>query len=119
MATLRRWTAGWGRLCGVVGLGCLLVGEGCARVSPPAPAPAAVAGRVPQDQKTEGGAAETGQEKAVRLRRLAEAGDPTAQNNLGVLYDDGAGVPVDHDEATRLFRAAAAQGMPSAMANLG
>ena len=36
------------------------------------------------------------------MRGLAEQGDPLAQNNLGVMYADGRGVPVDYEEAIRL-----------------
>ena len=41
------------------------------------------------------------------LRVRAEAGDAVAQNDLGVRYDDGRGVPQDDAEAVRWFRLAA------------
>jgi hypothetical protein len=52
------------------------------------------------------------------LRPLAEQGDPRAQNNLGVMYYRGAGVPQDYAEAVKWYRAAAEQGYASAQANL-
>lgn len=53
------------------------------------------------------------------LRPLAEQGDVRAQNNLGVMYENGHGVPQDHAEAVRWFRAAAQQGNAIAQNNLG
>ena len=41
-----------------------------------------------------------------------------AQNNLGVLYVMGQGVPHDHPAAERWFRAAAEQGAIDAQQNL-
>ncbi len=52
-------------------------------------------------------------------RIAAEKGNPDGQNNLGVLYLRGLGVPVDKREALRLFRHAAAQGYAQAQCNLG
>ncbi len=52
-------------------------------------------------------------------RPLAEQGDIRAQYNLGVLYDQGRGVPQNFIEATRWYRAAAEQGHLDAQANLG
>ncbi len=52
-------------------------------------------------------------------RPLAEAGDPSAQANLGVLYWRGEGVEEDHAEAVRWFRLAAEQGNSIAQDNLG
>ncbi len=52
-------------------------------------------------------------------RPLAEAGDPSAQANLGVLYWRGEGVQEDHVEAVRWFRLAAEQGNSIAQDNLG
>ena len=40
----------------------------------------------------------------------ADQGDPKAQNNLGVMYVTGRGVPRDYVEAAMWFQKAAAQG---------
>lgn len=53
------------------------------------------------------------------LTRMAEAGDPVAQYNLGVMYGEGDGVRQDHKEAVRLYRLSAAQGDADAQYNLG
>ena len=53
------------------------------------------------------------------LRALAEQGDAEAQRNLGIMYDNGQGVPQDYAEAARWFRLAADQGVASAQFNLG
>jgi TPR repeat protein len=53
------------------------------------------------------------------LRRSAELGDKWAQNNLGVRLANGNGVPQDHAEAVRWFRASALAGFPLGAANLG
>ena len=52
-------------------------------------------------------------------RALAEQGDVTAQNNLGVMYRDGEGVTHDYAEALKWFRKAADQGDAHAQTNLG
>ena len=45
---------------------------------------------------------------ALRLwQPLAEEGDPYAQNNLGFMYAEGDGVPLDHIKAARWYRLAA------------
>ena len=49
---------------------------------------------------------------------LAEAGDEGAQYNLGVMYDNGYGVPQDHKEAVKWYRLAGEQGIVSAQYNL-
>ena len=41
------------------------------------------------------------------LEPLAEQGDTSAQNNLGVMYEYGLGVVQDYTEAVRWYRAAA------------
>ena len=57
---------------------------------------------------------------AIRLLRpLAERGDAEAQNNLGVMYDNGRGVPRDDTEAAKWFRKAADQGIADAQYNIG
>jgi len=48
------------------------------------------------------------------FRSLAEQGDATAQNMLGLMYDDGKGVAQNYAEAVRWFRKAAEQGEPGA-----
>lgn len=53
------------------------------------------------------------------LRPLAEQGDATAQNALGLLYTNGTGVPQNYVEAVRWFRKAAEQDLAVAQANLG
>jgi TPR repeat protein len=50
---------------------------------------------------------------------LAQAGDATAQNALGALYDHGLGVPEDHVKAAYWYEKAAKQNFPLAMRNLG
>ena len=52
-------------------------------------------------------------------RPLAEQGYVGAQTNLGLMYDDGKGVPEDHAEAVKWYRLAAEQGDGSAQFNLG
>jgi TPR repeat protein len=50
---------------------------------------------------------------------LAEEGNAAAQNNLGLMYHNGWGVPQDYKEAARLYRLAAEQGDADAQSNLG
>ena len=52
-------------------------------------------------------------------RRLAEQGDARAQNNLGVRYANGRGVPQNDAEAVKWYRLAAEQGDARAQNNLG
>ena len=54
-----------------------------------------------------------------RFESRAQAGDATAQNNLGVLYLKGRGVAHDYVRARALFQAASDQHLPGAMFNLG
>ncbi len=56
---------------------------------------------------------------AKEWRPLAEAGDPIAQFNLGLLYLDGHGVPQSPAEAANWFRRAAEQDYTEAQHNLG
>jgi TPR repeat protein len=49
----------------------------------------------------------------------AAQGDAVAQDDLATLYEWGAGVPLDHAEAARLYRLAAEQGYPAGQYNLG
>ena len=53
------------------------------------------------------------------LRPLAEQGDDESQYNLGVMYEDGRGVPQDYTEAVKWWRLAADQGYDDAQDNLG
>jgi TPR repeat protein len=50
---------------------------------------------------------------------LAELGDPEAQYNLGVMFDEGAGVDQDLAAAAIWYRKAAEQGFLDAQTNLG
>jgi hypothetical protein len=52
-------------------------------------------------------------------RPLAEQGLARAQNNLGVMYENGKGVRQDIDEALKWYRLAAEQGYAGAQNNLG
>ena len=47
-------------------------------------------------------------------RKAAEQGNATAQNNLGICYEDGEGVTKDISEAVKWYRKAAAQGYSDA-----
>ena len=49
----------------------------------------------------------------------AEQGVAEAQYNLGLMYDNGTGVPQDYKEAVRLYRLSAEQGYAQAQYNLG
>ena len=49
---------------------------------------------------------------------LAERGNVIAQFNLGVMYHDGRGVPLDYQESVRWSRLAAEQGLADAQFNL-
>jgi uncharacterized protein len=51
-------------------------------------------------------------------RAAAEAGDPSCQNFMGLLYAEGKGVKTDPAEAARWFRLAAEQGHGAAALNL-
>ena len=56
---------------------------------------------------------------AMRLRKeAANQGNPDAQNNLGLMYRTGEGVPQDDAEAVKWFRLAAEQGDAEAQSNL-
>ena len=53
------------------------------------------------------------------FRPLAENGDAKAQSILGMMYNYGEGVPVDHRESARWYRRAAEQNYSVAQYNLG
>ena len=52
-------------------------------------------------------------------RPLAEQGDALAQNNLGLMYDNGWGVPKDSKLVVKWYRKSAEQGHAKAQSNLG
>jgi uncharacterized protein len=56
---------------------------------------------------------------AKELRKSAEEGNASAQNGLGLLYNEGAGVPQDYRQAKQWFEKAAEQGHAEAQVNLG
>ena len=55
----------------------------------------------------------------AETRQHADQGDADAQNNLGLVYANGEGVPQDFAEAVAWFRQAADQGDANAQFNLG
>ncbi len=54
----------------------------------------------------------------VVFSAAAEAGEVSAQNNIAMLYETGAGVAQNNKEAARLYRIAAEAGIPIAQYNL-
>ena len=54
-----------------------------------------------------------------KCNTAANQGDLKAQNLVGLIYDEGLGVPVDHLEAMKWFRKSANQGYDKAQCNLG
>lgn len=56
---------------------------------------------------------------AVQYRVAAEQGVAVAQHNLGIMYDNGQGVPQDSKEAIKWWKLAAEQGYAEAQFNLG
>jgi TPR repeat protein len=60
------------------------------------------------------------QEQAAQyFRDAADAGEPLAQANLGMMYANGVGVPQDNATALKYFELAAAQGNGFAMHGIG
>ena len=55
----------------------------------------------------------------AETKAKAEAGDAEAQFNLGVMYDEGEGVPKDDKEAVKWWQKAADQGNAKTQVNLG
>ncbi len=53
------------------------------------------------------------------FKPLAEKGDANSQHNLGVMYENGQGVPRDYAEAMKWYGKAAAQGKESSCNNIG
>ena len=58
-------------------------------------------------------------EATVKLRTSADGGDAAAQNQLGLLYYQGKGVPQNHLQAKQWFEEAAKQEHTGAQTNLG
>src|SRR6478736_5768405 len=56
---------------------------------------------------------------ALRYRKAAEKGDARAQYNLGLMYDNGLGVPQDYAAALRWYRKSAEQGDAKAQNEVG
>jgi uncharacterized protein len=56
---------------------------------------------------------------AKEVRKSAEGGNATAQNRLGLLYDEGQGVPQNYGQAKQWFEKAAEKGHAGAQVNLG
>ena len=56
---------------------------------------------------------------AQLFRPLAEQGNTNARNNLGRMYANGQGVPLDYQEAVKWYRMAAKQGNGEAQFSLG
>ncbi len=55
----------------------------------------------------------------LEFKPLAEKGHANAQFGLGLMYDEGQGVPQDYAEAAKWYRKAAEQGQASAQNSLG
>ncbi len=55
----------------------------------------------------------------LMLKPMADAGDPRAQHDVGLMYAHGLGVSVSYDEAARWLTLAAAQGNVVSKARLG
>lgn len=53
------------------------------------------------------------------LLNRAQGGEPDAQNQLGILYSEGQGLPQNYQEAKYWFKKAADQGHAGAQVNLG
>ncbi|TVQ83735.1 MAG: sel1 repeat family protein [Micavibrio sp.] len=53
-----------------------------------------------------------------RLLQRAESGDAKAQHRLGIMYQNGRGVPQSYEEAAKWYRKAAEQGLPDAVNSL-
>ena len=57
--------------------------------------------------------------RTISLTLAAEQGEAKAQFNLGVMYDNGEGVPQDDKTAVKWYTLAAEQGLANAQFNLG
>lgn len=85
------------------------------------PRPAVLAGRNQGREQVSGSrnAALPCAEALAIYRQAAALGDRVAQNNLGVIYEEGHGTAQNYEEATNWYRKAAEQGDAVAQANLG
>jgi TPR repeat protein len=83
------------------------------------PEPAKALSRVHERAEKLSNPSEERSETAKSLHKLAEAGNMDAQNQLGLLYYDGRGVPQNFKQASVWFRKAAEQGHAGAQVNLG
>ena len=63
--------------------------------------------------------AQTVDDSIPALTSRAQKGNADAQNSLGLMYDNGQGVPQNHAEAVKWYRLAADQGDARAQFNLG
>jgi TPR repeat protein len=63
--------------------------------------------------------APTDQELMAKYRKAADAGDADAMNSIGLMYDNGQGVPRDAQQAMVWYRKAAAGGNSNAALQLG
>ena len=78
----------------------------------------ACADRKPAADRSQNNRAED-EATAKEVRKSAEEGDASAQNRLGLLYDEGVGVPQNCGQAKEWFEKAAKQGHAGAQTNLG
>lgn len=53
------------------------------------------------------------------IKPLADQGDASAQYHLGVMYDDGHGLPQDYNKASMWYEMAAGKGNAKAQFNMG
>jgi TPR repeat protein len=63
--------------------------------------------------------APTDQELMAKYRKAADAGDANAMNSIGLMYDNGQGMPRDDQQAMAWYRKAAAGGNSNAALQLG
>ena len=93
----------------MVPLAALMIVVGCARIFGPSDGQLATEAYTAGDYAT-----------AISLwMPLAERGVPAAQFGVGVLYEEGNGVPRDYAEAERWYRRAAGRGYAKAQYNQG
>ena len=69
--------------------------------------------------RSENATAQMTDEELASLRQQAEQGNASAQHDLGLMYDNGEGVPQDDTQAVAWYRQAADQGHVSAQFDLG
>lgn len=73
----------------------------------------------PAEESAPATASNHGDESLARLRKAAEAGDPAAQTDLGLLYLGGQGVPQNGHAGMTWLRKAAENGDARAQTTLG